>query len=281
MHLVEDHQISSNDTEHTTHDHGHKKKCICGDDKCSGSCMTNCQCTFQEMTLKETVVIDLEPDLSGQFICPMRCEGRKTYPKPGDCPVCGMHMEKVVVFGKPQSETKSEDTKAYKKMLFRLILAAVFTIPIVILSMGELIPSVEQVIESLFRKKVNLLIQLGLSVPVVLFAAGFIFKKGFFSIVTRNLNMFTLISVGAGIAWVYSIVAALFPEIFPEGFRGSHGYVAVYFEAAAVILTLVILGQMLELRAHAKTNNAIKELLNLVPATALVLRNGREIEVSL
>ena len=81
---------------------------------------------------------------------------------------------------------------------------------------------------------------------------------------SQNPNMFTLISIGAGTAWVYSIVAVLFPEIFPAGFRGTHGYIAVYLEAATVILTLVILGQMLELRAHAKTNNAIKELLNLV-----------------
>ena len=192
-----------------------------------------------------------------------------------------MHLERVVVFGTSQPDKESEDIKAYKKMLFRLIFAAIFTIPIFILSMGELIPGIKQLIESLFTREVNLFIQSGLSIPVVFLAAGFIFKKGLISIITRNLNMFTLISIGAGTAWVYSIVAVLFPGIFPAAFRGTHGYIAVYLEAATVILTLVILGQMLELRAHARTNNAIKELLNLVPAKALVIRDGREIEVSL
>ena len=283
MHLKELKDISYKHSKKHNHNHKNNKKirCICGEKDCTGSCVTNYQCTYQEINLQETVSTDITPDKNGQYSCPMKCEEDKTYSEPGDCPVCGMHLEKVIAFGSPQSEEDNEDIKAYKKMLFRFIIAVIFTLPIFILSMGELIPGLKEIIANLFSKRINLFIQLALTIPVVFFASSFVFKKGFLSIIKYNLNMFTLISIGAGVAWIYSIVALLFPQIFPESFHNQHGLINVYFEASTVILTLVIMGQVLELRAHAKTNNAIKELLNLVPSTVVVIRDGNEHEISL
>ncbi len=166
-------------------------------------------------------------------------------------------------------------------MRLKFILAAVFSLPILILSMGELVPGLAGLIASLFPMKTNLLIQFVLSIPVVGVFGSFIFVKGAKSVASRNLNMFTLIALGTGIAWGFSIAALFLPQIFPPSLKGHGGLVPVYFEAAAIIITLVILGQMLELLAHAKTNGAIKELLNLVPPTALVVRDGVETVVPL
>jgi len=147
--------------------------------------------------------------------------------------------------------------------------------------MGELIPGLREFIMGFFPRKTNLLIQMLLSLPVVLWAASFIYAKGSRSVISRKLNMFTLIALGTGVAWLFSVIGTLFPGIFPASLRTMEGYVPVYFEATVIIIALVILGQMLELLAHAKTNSAIKELLNLVPAEALVIRNGKETKIPL
>lgn len=262
------------DEEHHRGSAAGEKACICGTDDCDGSCVANCQCAFQERNLAA-------PQKAGRYICPMRCEGDKTYPAPGDCPVCGMHLVKVVEFGAQPEAAEDEEILAYRSMRLKFILAAAFSLPVLLLSMGELVPGLAGLIASLFPMKTNLLIQFALSVPVVCVFGSFIFVKGAKSVVTRNLNMFTLIALGTGIAWAFSIAALFLPQIFPPSLKGHGGLVPVYFEAAAIIITLVILGQMLELLAHAKTNGAIKELLNLVPPTALVIRDGVEAVVPL
>jgi heavy metal translocating P-type ATPase len=211
----------------------------------------------------------------------MHDEGDKTYPEPGDCPVCGMHLVKVVEFGALHEAAEDEEILAYRSMHLKFILAAAFSLPVLILSMGELVPGLAGLLASLFPMRMNLLIQFALSVPVVCFFGSFIFVKGFKSVVTWNLNMFTLLSLGTSIAWVFSLAALFLPQIFPPSLKGHGGLVPVYFEATVIIITLVILGQMLELLAHAKTNGAIRELLNLVPPTALVIREGKETEIPL
>lgn len=261
--------------------HRHPVQCICGDNNCDGQCVTNCQCSYQELNLKNKISTNLSVSKKDQYICPMRCEGEKTYPKPGDCPVCGMHLEKVLVFGAEQVEAKDEDFLSYKKMVFRFVLALIFSLPVLILAMNDMVPGLNKVMEKLIPMKTSLILQFILSLPVVLYASGFLFQKGFISIITWKLNMFTLITVGVGVAWLYSFTGTFFPEIFPTSFKEPHDSIPAYFETSTVILTLVILGQMLEMRAHVKTNNAIKKLLNLVPARVLVIRNGEEIEIAL
>jgi len=248
--------------------------CICGTEDCDGSCVTNCQCSFQERNLAK-------PQKPERYICPMRDEGDKTYPEPGDCPVCGMRLVKVVEFGAPPEAAEDEEILAYRSMRLKFILSAAFSLPVLILSMGELVPGLAGLLASLFPMKTNLLIQFVLSVPVVCVFGSFIFVKGVKSVTSRKLNMFTLLSLGTSIAWVFSLAALFLPQIFPPSLKGHGGLIPVYFEATAIIITLVILGQMLELLAHAKTNGAIKELLNLVPPTALVIRNGEESVVPL
>lgn len=264
-----------------TASHNTNIRCICGEDNCNGQCVSESQSSFEELNLKNRISTDISVSRKGQYICPMRCEGDKTYPEPGDCPVCGMHLEKVLTFGAEQKTEKDDDFISYQRMVFRFIIAIIFTIPVLVLAMSELVPGLNKIIMDLMPQKISLFLQFILSLPVIIFAAGFIFQKGFKSIMNWKLNMFTLITIGVGVAWLFSIIGAFFPGIFPESYKSGNGNVAVYFETSSVILTLVILGQMLELRAHLKTNNAIKELLNLVPAKALVIRNGVEIETSL
>ncbi len=218
---------------------------------------------------------------SARYICPMRDEGDKTYPEPGDCPVCGMHLEKIMVFGDSLTEQEDEDLAAYRAMRNKFIIALVFSLPILFLAMGGMIPGVAAVLDGLMSMRTNVILQFLLSIPVVIYTAAFIFKKGWQSVISRKLNMFTLISLGTGIAWLYSVAGMLFADQFPAALKDMNGMVPVYFESAAIIVTLVILGQMLELMAHARTNTAIKELLNLVPPTALVVRNGQETVISL
>jgi len=262
------------DKEHLQSQTAGVKDCICGTKNCDGSCITNCQCSFQERNLVKHQKAD-------RYICPMRDEGDKTYPEPGDCPVCGMHLITVVEFGVPPEDAADEEFLGYRSMRLKFILAAVFSLPVLILAMGELVPGLAELLAALFPMKTNLLIQFALSIPVVCIFGSFIFVKGAKSVASRNLNMFTLIALGTSIAWLFSITALFFPQIFPESLKGHGGLVPVYFEATVIILTLVILGQMLELLAHAKTNGAIKELLNLVPPTTLVIRNGEEMVVPL
>ena len=240
---------------------------------------------------------------SGVFYCPMHCEGEKTYDKPGDCPICGMDlieapsatkipaqytcpMHPEVVQDEPGScpicgmdlvpleAGVEEEDGTYKKLLRKFKIAVAFTLPIFIIAMSEMIPG--NPLESLMPYEYWNWVQLALSIPVVFYATWMFFERAYRSIRTWNLNMFTLIGIGAGVAWLFSVAGMLFPDFFPEQFKTHHGTVHVYFEAATVILTLVLMGQLLEARAHGKTNSAIKELLKLAPNKATRIIDGKE-----
>jgi Cu2+-exporting ATPase len=238
---------------------------------------------------------------SGVFYCPMHCEGDKTYPGPGHCPVCGMDlveqpalqtavqytcpmhpeivrdhpgscpicgMDLVPVAGKPPAEDNT-----YRNLVGKFRIAVIFTVPVFILSMAGMIPG--HPLERLMPVRGLQLLEMLFSVPVVFYATWTFFQRGWQSVKNRHLNMFTLVAMGAGVAWLYSVIALAFGSFFPEGFRTSQGAVPVYFEAATVILTLVLLGQLLEARAHGRTRYAINALLKLAPHTAtLVGRDG-------
>lgn len=246
---------------------------------------------------------------TGIFYCPMHCEGDKTYDQPGDCPVCGMDlveqvssqslgatqwtcpMHPEVIEDEPGScpicgmdlvplePDESAEDRNYKKLLKKLWIAVAFTLPIFLIAMSEMLPN--QPSYDLLPQKTWNWIQLILSLPVVFYATWMFFERAWRSIITWNLNMFTLIGIGAGAAWLFSIAGLAFPNIFPDQFKSEAGNVHVYFEAATVILTLVLLGQVLEARAHSKTNNAVKELLKLAPNKATKVVHGEEMEVSI
>lgn len=246
---------------------------------------------------------------TGVFYCPMRCEGDKTYDKAGDCPVCGMDlveeqnlstsnteqwtcpMHPEIVQDEPgscpicgmdlvpmQADLSSEE-KSYKKLSKKFWIATAFTLPIFFIAMSEMIPN-NPLYELMGQKQWNW-VQFFLSIPVVFYATWMFFERAYRSIKTWNLNMFTLIGIGAGVAWLFSVVGMLFPDFFPDQFKSHHGAVHVYFEAATVILTLVLLGQLLEARAHSRTNSAVKELLKLAPNKATKIVDGEEVEVSI
>lgn len=246
----------------------------------------------------------------GNYYCPMRCEGDKTYDKPGDCPVCGMHLKKEETVSQVQNtsytcpmhpdvksdhpgscpkcgmnlvperaEEASEEEKAYKKMARKFWIALALSVPVFIIAMSELFPFLH--LEAYASKKVWGWMQFFLATPVIFYASWDFFKRGWGSIRRWAPNMWTLISLGVGAAYLFSVIGLLIPDLFPSQFKDAGGNVHLYFEAAAVILTLVLLGQVLELRAHSKTNSAIKSLLGLVPPVARLIRNGQEQEIPL
>ena len=205
-----------------------------------------------------------------QFTCPMHPEIIED--EPGDCPICGMALEPVVV------TADDEDNSELTDMARRFRVSLVFTVPIFFIAMSDLLPG--QAVRTFLPAAIRPWIELLLASPVVLWGAWPFFVRGWRSIVTRNLNMFTLIALGVAVAYGYSVVAILFPGLFPAAFRDADGHVAVYFEAAAVIVTLVLLGQVLELRARSRTGAAIKALLGLTPKTARrVTASGEEEDV--
>ncbi len=245
---------------------------------------------------------------NGIFYCPMHCEGEKTYLKAGDCPVCGMDLveqpklQDIVHFTCPmhpeitQDEpgscpicgmdlvpvepSVSEEDKSYKKLLSKMKIALFFTVPIFIIAMADIVSG--NPLLKLFSQETWNWIQFVLTLPVVFYAAWMFFERAWKSIITLNLNMFTLIGIGTGVAFVFSIIGLLFPNIFPDQFKTESGTVFVYFEATSVILTLVLLGQLLEARAHSQTSGAIKELLKLAPTQAtLVSPDGTEKVISI
>ena len=192
--------------------------------------------------------------------------------EPGDCPVCGMALEPVVV------TEDEEDNSELIDMTRRFWVSLVFTVPVFVIAMGDLLPG--QPVSAVLSAAVRPWIELLLAAPVVLWGAKPFFVRAWRSILTRNLNMFTLIGLGVAVAYGYSVVAVLLPDLFPAAFRDVDGHVAVYFEAAAVIVTLVLLGQVLELRARSRTGEAIKALLGLAPKTARrVSMSGEEEDV--
>lgn len=198
-----------------------------------------------------------------QFTCPMHPEIIKD--EPGSCPICGMDLI-------PLEADVSEEDKTYKKLLNKFWIAVLFTAPIFLIAMSEMLEN-NPLYTVLEQNQWNW-IQFILSIPVVFFATWMFFRRAWTSIKTLNLNMFTLIGIGSGIAWIFSVFAMIFPNVFPEDFKTSEGNVFVYFEATTVILTLVLLGQLLEAKAHSQTSGAIKELLKLVPSTATLVIDG-------
>jgi P-type Cu+ transporter len=204
------------------------------------------------------------------YTCPMHPEIRQV--GPGACPICGMALEPVTAAAEAGPNPELLD------MTRRFWIGLALSIPVVALEMGAHLTS----LHTLLGRTPSNWIEFALATPVVLWAGWPFFQRGWQSLVTRNLNMFTLIAMGTGVAWVYSVVATLAPEIFPAAFRGPDGAVAVYFEAAAVITVLVLLGQVLELRAREQTSGAIRALLDLAPKTARrVADDGSERNVSL
>ena len=204
---------------------------------------------------------------SGTYYCPMQCEGEKTYTSAGDCPVCGMDLVPAAL-----EIPGEEDT--YKKLVRKFWLALAFTLPIFLIAMSEMVPG-NPLFEWIPRKAWNW-VQFTLSLPVVFYATWMFFDRAIRSITSWNLNMFTLIGIGAGVAWIYSLFALIVPDFFPEQFKATDGTVHVYFEAATVILTLVLLGQVLEAKAHSRTNAAIKDLIKLAPHQAIRLAGEKE-----
>ena len=204
------------------------------------------------------------------YTCPMHPEIRQT--GPGTCPICGMALEPEVASATDEPNPELID------MTRRFKAALIVTLPVVVLEMGGHFLGLDRFI----GPRLSAILQFLLATPVVLWAGWPFFVRGWRSVVSGALNMFTLIAMGTGVAWVYSVVATFVPGLFPAAFRTADGTVAVYFEAAAVITVLVLLGQVLELRARERTSGAIKALLNLAPATAHRLAaDGSEAEVEL
>ena len=203
-------------------------------------------------------------------ICPMHPEIEQE--GPGSCPKCGMDLEPKIAQAKSE-----EDDSELRNMTGTFWVGLVLTVPVLLLAM---LPMIGVPVNRWLGATLHSWLQLVLSTPVVLWCGWPFFERGWKSIVTWNLNMFTLIAIGTGAAYFYSVVTVLFPGLIPEDFK-HHGMLEVYFEAAAVIVTLVLLGQMLELRARRRTGTAIRELLSLAPPTARIVRDGQEREVPL
>ena len=205
-----------------------------------------------------------KPSAESGYYCPMFCEGDKTYPENVGCPVCGMDLVKIT-----GNDDESED-ETYKNLKKKFWISAAFTIPIFILSMGGMF------FEFPFSSRISGILQLIFTIPVVFFTGWFLFKRAWISFKSWNLNMFSLIGLGASAAFIFSLFALFFPSLIPHELMHNHHEVPLYFEAVAVILTLVIFGQMLEAKAHQKTGNAIKVLMNLSPKEAHLIINNSE-----
>ena len=216
----------------------------------------------------------VSPTLNGregtEYTCPMHPE--IVQKQAGSCPLCGMALQSIGVTGE-------DDNAELEDMTHRMWLGLCFTLPVFIVAMSEMIPG--QPLQNMISGTWLSWFQLVLATPVVFWSGWPLFERGWMSLVNRSLNMFTLIALGIGVAYLYSGVATLFPGVFPDAFRGHGGQVAIYFEAAAVITVLVLMGQVIELRARNQTNNAIQALLALAPKTAHVIREeGSEEEIA-
>ncbi len=245
-----------------------------------------------------------------EYYCPMRCEGDKTYDHPGDCPVCGMDLLKVenrssagnLIYTCPMHpevrqkgpgtcpkcgmdlvpekvQKTDEEQKAYIKMLRKFKVALIFTAPVFLVAMSGMIKGVH--LENFISERAWGWLEFLLSIPVVFYSGWQFFKRGYSSVRRRSPNMWTLISLGVGAAFIFSVLALIFPGLFPAQFKDAAGNVHLYFEASTVILSLVLMGQVMELRAHSKTNSAIRALLNLAPPVARIIRNGHEEQIPL
>ncbi|MBN8642841.1 MAG: copper-translocating P-type ATPase [Flavobacteriales bacterium] len=266
----------------------------------------NSCCSTHEHNHKKETVIPINSQ--GKYYCPMHCEGEKVYDKAGDCPVCGMDLVKApeLTVNKtlytcpmhpevisetpgscpicgmdlvPMEPSESEDQRTYKDLVKKMKIAVVFTVPIFAIAMIEMAHN-NPLLQLMDADKWNW-VQLILSLPVVFYACWVFFVRAWKSIITWNLNMFTLIGIGTGVAFLFSLVGMFFPDIFPSEFKTEHGTVLLYFEATTVILTLVLLGQLLEARAHSQTSGAIKELLKLAPTEATLVIDGGDKVISI
>jgi Cu+-exporting ATPase len=204
------------------------------------------------------------------YTCPMHPKIRQE--APGNCPICGMALEPISAAEEPEEEHPEA-----RDMFRRFWISAVLTGPLLLLAMGHLVPGFE--IDKLIAPRLNQWLQFLLAAPVVIWAGWPFFVRGWRSVRTLHLNMFTLIALGVGAAFAYSVVALVTPGVFPPDLRTHHGTVPVYFEAAAVITALVLLGQWLEARARSRTGAAIKALLQRAAKTARIVRNEREEEI--
>jgi Cu+-exporting ATPase len=207
------------------------------------------------------------------YTCPMHAEVR--HPGPGSCPICGMGLEPETVSA--EDEGPNPELVDFTR---RFWVGAVLTIPVLVLAMGPFVGFTYFM--ELLGERTSLWLELVLSTPVILWSGWPFFVRGYHSFRTMNLNMFSLIGMGVGAAYIFSILAVIAPQIFPAGFRDENGNVGVYFEAAAVIVTLVLLGQVMELRAREGTGKAIRALLDMAAKTAVVIRpDGTEEEIEL
>jgi len=212
------------------------------------------------------------PQKKTEWTCPMHPEVVRD--RPGDCPKCGMALEPRTITG------QEEDNQEYISMRNRFWVSAVLTLPVLIIAMRKAVGL--GVLEQIFGGQVLHWAEFILATPVVLWGGWIFYVRAVKSVITWNLNMFTLIGLGTAVAYIYSVIALFFPEIFPAAFRSEEGRVSVYFEAAAVIITLVLLGQMMELRARSRTGAAIKALLGLAPDTARRINaDGSEEDIAL
>jgi len=256
----------------------------------------------------DNIEIQKPSSANGKYYCPMHCEGEKVYDKAGDCPVCGMDLVKAPVLTVsnalytcpmhpeiisktpgscpicgmdlvPMNPGDNEDQKTYKDLVKKMKIAVVFTVPIFAIAMIEMAHN-NPLFQIMNASKWNW-VQLILTLPVVFYACWMFFVRAWKSIITWNLNMFTLIGIGTGVAFLFSLVGMFFPDIFPSEFKTEHGTVLLYFEATTVILTLVLLGQLLEARAHSQTSGAIKELLKLAPTEATLVIDGSDKVISI
>ncbi|MCH7818309.1 MAG: heavy metal translocating P-type ATPase [Candidatus Marinimicrobia bacterium] len=250
--------------EHELHDSGSKVIHVCPMDpdvkqEGPGACP---KCGMGLEPLQPVIVSKQE------YVCPMHPEIVKD--EQGSCPICGMSLE-------PRTVTLEEENPELVDMSRRFWISTVFSLPLLLFTMSKMFPAI-----SFDSSGWGNWFEFILATPVVLWAGAPFFKRGWDSIVYKSLNMFTLIAIGMGVAYVYSVVATLFPEIFPAAFRDANGEVGLYFEAAAVITTLVLLGQVLELRARSKTSSAIKALLGLAPKNARIIdEKGEEKDIPL
>lgn len=227
-------------------------------------------CEINQENSSQKKNIKILTDSNTVYTCPMHPEVRQK--GQGSCPKCGMALEPLIA--------NDEENKELKDMTNRFWLASLFTIPLFIISMGDLIPG--QPISQFLSPSLKVYIEFFLATPICLYSAWPFYVRGIDSIIRKNLNMFTLIGIGVSVAYIYSVIATLFPALFPNSFRNSLGHVAVYFEAAGVIVTLILLGQVLELKARSQTGEAIKKLLGLSAKTAKRINDdGSEEDISL
>ncbi len=239
---------------------------------CSGKCLEKFKTSPKDYLNKKNMVANENVPEGTIYTCPMHPEIEQV--GPGSCPKCGMALEPK---GLPEAE---ENTTELDDMTKRFWISAVLSLPVLLLVMLDHIPS--RPLDGIISPATSMWIQFALATPVMLWGALPILQKGWQSIISWNPNMFTLIALGTGVAYVYSIIGAVFPSIFPEQMQMESGLVSVYFEAAATIITLVLLGQVMELRARSQTNSAIRALLDLAPKNARIIRDdGTEEDVPL